>query len=170
MNGRKARQLRSQGGQRRFRRGLKKNRATAAEFNAAVAATEAEYHEMEAAHEALLEQLQAEPQFAIVSPFTGEVVMLAALSMIHPLDTSALEPETADPEKPSVIAPEGALIDDGERLRDEGWGVEIVPEGPKIILPGTAEALGVNFEDTGEFREDGSGKPAHERWPNGAPT
>jgi hypothetical protein len=143
VNARKARQLRSQGGQKRLRRGLKKNRATAEQHNEAMAALAADSAEQEQAFEDLMLQLQAEPQYAIVSPFTGEVVMLAAQSMIHPLDLTedgaSLEPQ------PEAVGQEGAEAGVATREAQDATPAADVSVGdaPKIILPGTAGALGI---------------------------
>jgi hypothetical protein len=157
VNARKARQLRSQGGQKRLRRGLKKNRATAEQHNEAMAALAADSAEQEQAFEDLMLQLQAEPQYAIVSPFTGEVVMLAAQSMIHPLDTSALEDSASLEPQPEAVGEQGdeagvatREAQDATPAADVSVGDAPIsltsldrPELARIILPGTAEALGI---------------------------
>jgi hypothetical protein len=118
-----------------MRRGLKKNRATAEQHNEAMAALAADQAEAERLYEETLERLQAEPQFAIVSPFTGEVVMLAAQSMIWPLDTSALTEEIG-----GGVAESNAPVVPGEVQESRP---DAPADTPKIILPGTADALGI---------------------------
>jgi len=139
-----------------------------------------------------MEKLQAEPQFALVSPFTGEVVMLAAQSMIVPLDMSELSADSAEGEIPEAELVRweqetGEHRDNYPRTEAEQWAEiearaaedDPYPDGfggPKIILPGTAEALGIETPEAieaeleAEAREHPDRIPAWIRWPDGAPT
>lgn len=102
MNGRKARQLRSQGGQKRLRRNKKAARVTAAEHNAAMEAINAELEEARQYQEEVVAKLQAEPQFLVLDPFTGRPIMQVAESMLFPIPQD--EPAEAAPQ---IVLPEG---------------------------------------------------------------
>lgn len=155
MNGRKVRQLRSQGGQKRFRRNAKKNRVTAEEFNAAREAMIAEQAEAQKYYEETVAALAEEPQFAILNPFNGESLLVAAQSMIFPLGVNGRgEPLETETDQPVPCTCTVACIPDGitdeqtckERLSaDEGIApIETEPVMAKqVILPGTAAALGI---------------------------
>jgi hypothetical protein len=108
MNGRKARQLRSQGGQRRIRRGLKKNRATAEQHNEAQAAMEAEQAEAQKYYEETVAALAEEPQFAVLNPFNGETLVVASASMIFPLGVNG-KGESLEPQPDEALGAEAEV-------------------------------------------------------------
>jgi hypothetical protein len=137
VNGRKARQLRSQGGQKRLRRYRKDVRAAEETLRAEAAEAEAAWQEQYAA---VVDALADEPQFAIVNPFNGETLVVAAQSMIWPLGVNG-RGESLESETDTAL---DAFNDAVARLPEATSEANPDAEAaPRVILPGTAEALGI---------------------------
>jgi hypothetical protein len=171
MSERKARQYRSQGGQKRLRRFKKANRVTAEQHNEAREAILADAAEAQKYYEETVAALTEEPQFAILNPFSGETLVVAAQSMIFPLGVNGRgEPLDGDENvggQTPAASTDNDPVDDGSGAapdapgHDPGCTAEnpcCTDEGPyvpkyteadtqpaqtKVILPGTAAALGI---------------------------
>jgi len=134
-NKRKARQAKRQGGHKRRRL---EQRKMAANYNQARTVMEAELQEIQEIQEQRQAEIALEPKFDITDIMGNVVIAGVPESMIRPAEVGLTPEQLAELASPGDGAAFEQYVDDNGR--------EEIETKSKIILPGSAEHLGVDVD------------------------